>query len=380
MGADDPPDESTSAPPTPGATDEGEGEPPISCGAPDATEPNDAAVDAVALNDSTTGRLCPEDRVDMFHVDISELPYRLRAELELESSLNQSVTLALIGLDGEQVLASETEDAGVQVSADVEAPGRYFVKLRLSDDQGASVVPYTLRWHQDRSCRVSGCAVALDGSPLAEIYVNALAYENDSPSWDIPFWAPDGCLAEARIDAEPAWYFQFIATQSSTRAQQERFIRCVNREHIELGALALPDVGALVPVEGLATLAIDDVLSLETGAVALDFPLGLEESLGGVRVPTSWWPYDAVSGAPVLATWAFAPWGVKSKEAMGIEIQDSLGLSSGDTVGFWTLGSRDVVLEGEPEYESKGVFDGTTIRPVSGGIRRLSWLLVTRGE
>ncbi|KIG12647.1 hypothetical protein DB30_01135 [Enhygromyxa salina] len=99
--------------------------------------------------------------------------------------------------------------------------------------------------------------------------------------------------------------------------------------------------------------------------------------LGGIEVPAEFWRVTEVDGSPVIAAWAFNPFGVHALEGeFGFEIAGGLGLAPGDPVTIHYIEKVNGVIHEAGTGIVNAQADGIDIT-ITDGLHELSWLLVT---
>ena len=127
----------------------------------------------------------------------------------------------------------------------------------------------------------------------------------------------------------------------------------------------------MVAIDGILTLTLDPAL-----AQTPDFTPPTE--VGGLQVDPQFWRVTEVEGSPVIAAWAFNPFGVHALEGeFGFTINGNLGLAAGDPVTIHYIEKVNGVIH---EAGTGVVNAGATAIDitVTGGLHELSWLLVTQ--
>lgn len=145
--------------------------------------------------------------------------------------------------------------------------------------------------------------------------------------------------------------------------------------------IVVPEVSEVTDLSaavGETVVSIDDVLTLTLDpalAQSPDFTAPTE--LGGLEVASEFWRVTEVEGSPVIAAWAFTPFGIHSVEGeFGFEINSSLGLAAGDPVTIHYIEKVNGVIHeaGTGVVNAEATAIDVT---VTDGLHELSWLLVS---
>lgn len=146
--------------------------------------------------------------------------------------------------------------------------------------------------------------------------------------------------------------------------------------------IVVPEVGDVTDLSGVVgetVVSIDDVLTLTLDpSLSLSPDFTAPSELGGLEVGAEFWRVTEVEGSPVIAAWAFTPFGVHAVEGeYDFTIASALGLEAGAAVGIHYIEKVNGVIHdvgtGVVNAEATGI-DIT----VTEGLHELSWLLVTQ--
>lgn len=145
--------------------------------------------------------------------------------------------------------------------------------------------------------------------------------------------------------------------------------------------IVVPEVAEVTDLSGAVgetVVAIDDVLTVMLDPALAQSPdFTAPSELGGLEVGSEFWRVTEVEGSPVIAAWAFSPFGIHTVEGeFGFTIDSGLGLAAGDPVGIYYIEKVNGVIHeagtGVVNAEATGI-DVT----VTDGLHELAWLLVT---
>ncbi|PRQ06829.1 hypothetical protein [Enhygromyxa salina] len=144
--------------------------------------------------------------------------------------------------------------------------------------------------------------------------------------------------------------------------------------------IVVPEIASVTDLSaamGETPVTIDSALRVTLDpelAQSPDFTAPSE--LGGLEVAAEFWRVTEVDGNPVIAAWAFNPFGVHAVEGeFGFEIDSALGLGAGEAVTIHYIEKVNGVIH----EAGTGVVnaEATAIDiTVTEGLHELSWLLV----
>ena len=146
--------------------------------------------------------------------------------------------------------------------------------------------------------------------------------------------------------------------------------------------IVVPEVSEVVDLSaavGATPVVIDDVLTLTLDPALAQSPdFTAPSELGGLEVGSEFWRVTEVGGSPVIAAWAFTPFGVHSVEGdFGFEINSALGLGAGEAVTIHYIEKVNGVIHEAGTGVVNGDASGIDVT-VTDGLHELSWLLVTQ--
>jgi hypothetical protein len=147
--------------------------------------------------------------------------------------------------------------------------------------------------------------------------------------------------------------------------------------------IVVPEVDALTDLSGAVgetVVTIDDVLTVTLDPALAQSPdFTMPSELGGLAVAEEFWRVTEVEGSPVIAAWAFSPFGIHSVEGeFGLTIASGFGLAAGESVGIHYIEKVNGVIHeaGTGVVNAEGTGIDVT---VTGGLHELAWVLVTHG-
>jgi hypothetical protein len=145
--------------------------------------------------------------------------------------------------------------------------------------------------------------------------------------------------------------------------------------------IVVPETSTVTPLNGSTMVNIDDVLSLTIDPALAQSPDFLPPAeLGGVAVPAEYWRVTEIEGSPVIAAWAFTPFGVKSTEGgFAFTVNGALGLAAGTPVIFYEIEKDNGMLHEVGTGTVNVAASGIDVTPTGEGLHELTWLLVTEG-
>lgn len=143
--------------------------------------------------------------------------------------------------------------------------------------------------------------------------------------------------------------------------------------------IVVPETSSVTPLDGATVVPIDDVLSLTVDPATAQSPDFLPPAeIGGLAVPQEYWRVTEVDGSPVVAAWAFTPFGVKSTQGgFPFTITGNLGLAANTAVVFHEIekdnGMIHEIATGTVNTDASAI----DVVPTGDGLHELTWLLVT---
>ncbi len=147
--------------------------------------------------------------------------------------------------------------------------------------------------------------------------------------------------------------------------------------------IVIPEIATVTDLTGAmgpTDVVIDDVLTLSVDPALAQTPdFAVPTELGGLEVAAEFWRVSEVEGTPVLAAWAFTPFGTHATEGntFGFTLNGALGLATGDGVTVYAIqkdnGSIHEAATGTVNADATGI----DLVPTVEGLHELAWLLVT---
>ena len=140
------------------------------------------------------------------------------------------------------------------------------------------------------------------------------------------------------------------------------------------------DVTDVTAVMGMIDISIDDILTLRLDPSLAQSPdFTAPNEVGGLQVPEEFWRITEVDGAPVIAAWAFTPFGTHATEGpFEFTLDTSFGLAAGELVNIYGLQKDNGVIHDVATGTVNVDATGIDLVPTVDGLQELSWLLVTQ--
>jgi hypothetical protein len=152
--------------------------------------------------------------------------------------------------------------------------------------------------------------------------------------------------------------------------------------HVIAQATMLGDIVVLETGTGQALSSPQDVpidanlTLLAVDPSALTIPTMVSPYAAGVRVPSAAFPVYGTAGKTVLAMWALNPFAAVSSKPIAVTIKNVFGLSAGAKVAMRAVSDATGTLLTEiPMTVST---DASTITTDSGGLDRLTWIVLVQ--
>jgi len=147
---------------------------------------------------------------------------------------------------------------------------------------------------------------------------------------------------------------------------------------VALGDIVVQETGAGQALGSTKDVAIDaDLTLLAVDPSALALPAGVTSAYAaGVRVKAPAFPtYDA-SGKTILAMWALNPFSAKSSKPVAVTIKNGFGLAANAKLAMRAVDDTTGLLLAEIPMTVSS--DATTITTDSGGLDRLTWIVLVQ--
>jgi hypothetical protein len=148
--------------------------------------------------------------------------------------------------------------------------------------------------------------------------------------------------------------------------------------------IAIPEVADVTDVAGMSgtmDIVIDDILTLSLDPSLAQSPDFVPPSeIGGLQVAEEFWRVSEVEGTPVIAAWAFTPFGTHATEGtFGFSLNGALGLAADTAVDVYGIQKDNGVIHHVATGTVNGDATAIDVTPTAEGLHELAWLLVTQG-
>lgn len=187
---------------------------------------------------------------------------------------------------------------------------------------------------------------------------------------DGTFAASIGPVATYAVDATNA-------ASDGRSASRTVYSRLIDQD-VALGDIVVEETGAGQALTSTKDVAVDaDLTLLAVDPSAITLPAGVTSAYAaGVRVAKPAFPaYDA-SGKTILAMWALNPFSAKSTKPIAVTIKNGFGLAANAKLAMRAVDDTTGLLLAEIPMTVSS--DATTITTDSGGLDRLTWLVLVQ--
>jgi hypothetical protein len=145
-----------------------------------------------------------------------------------------------------------------------------------------------------------------------------------------------------------------------------------------LGDLVVQETGTGQALSAPADVAIDANLTLlAVDPAALTLAAGVTSAYAaGIRVVSAAFPTYDTQGKTVVAMWALNPFSTKSSKPIAVTVKNVFGLAAGAKLAMRAVNDLTGVLL--PEIPLTVSTDASTITTDSGGLDRLTWIVLVQ--
>jgi hypothetical protein len=167
------------------------------------------------------------------------------------------------------------------------------------------------------------------------------------------------------------------AASDGRSASRTVYSRLIDQD-VAFGDIVVEETGAGTTLSSTQNVAVDaDLTLLAVDPSAITLPAGVTNMYAaGIRVAKPAFPaYDA-SGKTILAMWALNPFAAKSSKPIAVTIKNSLGLAANAKLAMRAVDDTTGLLLAEIPMTVSS--DATTITTDSGGLDRLTWIVLVQ--
>ena len=160
-------------------------------------------------------------------------------------------------------------------------------------------------------------------------------------------------------------------------ASRTVYARLIDQD-VALGDIVVQETGAGQALSSTKDVAVDaDLTLLAVDPSALTLPAGVTSAYGaGVRVKAADFPVYDASGKTVVAMWALNPFAAKSSKPIAVTIKNAFGLAANAKLAMRAVDDAKGTLLAEIPMTVSS--DATTITTDSGGLDRLTWIVLVQ--
>ena len=167
------------------------------------------------------------------------------------------------------------------------------------------------------------------------------------------------------------------AATDGRSASRTVYSRLIDQD-VALGDIVVQETGAGQALSAPKDVAVDaDLTLLAVDPSALTLPAGVTSAYAaGVRVASPAFPTYDVSGKTVLAMWALNPFSAKSSKPVAVTIKNGFGLAANAKLAMRAVDDTTGLLLAEIPMTVSS--DASTITTDSGGLDRLTWIVLVQ--
>jgi hypothetical protein len=168
------------------------------------------------------------------------------------------------------------------------------------------------------------------------------------------------------------------AANDGRTASRTVYSRVIDQD-VALGDIVVQETGTGISLSSAAIdVAVDaDLTLLAVDPTALALPAGVTSAYAaGVRVKAPAFPAYDVSGKTILAMWALNPFSAKSSKPIAVTIKNGFGIAANAKLAMRAVDDTTGLLLAEIPMTVSS--DATTITTDSGGLDRLTWIVLVQ--